>query len=178
MAWRCTFFLAGALAVLHRDLHQPLGRREAQSGRRPTEQRVDPFHGLAPAAHLDERAGNPAHHAVEKRIGRDRDRDPVTSAAHLDLADLADGMAPGSRAPAERAEVVPAGEPVSGGLHGGDVERVAKAPGVLTLISASRKRLADAVRVEARPRGVTGIETLIDDFGAADRDVGGEAGIP
>src|SRR3989475_10058523 len=144
MAWRCTFFLAGALSVLHRDLPQPRGRGEAEAGRRPTEQRVDPFHGLAPAAHLDERACNPAHHAVEKRIGRDRDRDPVTSAAHLDLADLADGMAPGSRAPAERAGGVPAGEPVSGGVHGGEAERGAERPRVLTLIGTPRKRRAGA----------------------------------
>src|SRR3989442_11343170 len=177
MAWRCTSFLAGALSVLHRDLHQPLGWREAQSGRRSSEERVDPLDRLAAAAHLDERAGDAAHHAIQKRISRDRDRDPVAGAAHPDLAHVADGVATGSRAPAECPEVVPAGEPVSGGLHGGYVEGVAQAPGVLTLIGAPGKRLADAVRVEARPRRVAGIETLTDDFGAADRDVRGKAGI-
>src|ERR1700737_1737012 len=48
--------------VLHRDLHQPVGWREAQSRRRPAEQGVDPFHRLAPPTHVHPRRGAPAPH--------------------------------------------------------------------------------------------------------------------
>src|SRR5205807_2084910 len=69
------------------------------------------------------------------------------------------------------------GEPVAGRLHGGDVERVVKAPGILALVGASRERLADPIGVEAGLRRVAGVEALIDDFGATDRDVRCQASI-
>jgi len=90
---------------------------------------------------------------------------------------VAHRVAAGLRATAERPEVVRPGQPVTGRLHGGDVERVVKPPRVLPLIGAPRDRLADAVGVEPSLRRVAGVERVIDDFGPPDRNVGRQAGI-
>src|SRR5438105_2232926 len=143
---------SGISLVLHRNLHQPLRRGKAQTNCRALEQRVDPLQRPATATHVHQRAGDPAHHAVQERVRRDGDRDPVTGAAHRDLVDMPNGVAAWPRAAPERPEVMAAGQPVGGRLHSGNVERVAKPPGVLTLVGAARELLADPVRVEPRPR--------------------------
>src|SRR5712671_4295338 len=106
MAWRCRSFLAVALLVLDSNLNQPLGRREPQAaGGATMEQRIDPIECPLAPAHVDERAGDAANHAIEKRVGGHRDRDPVAGRADVYRLHAAHRVTAGPRAMAEGTEI-------------------------------------------------------------------------
>src|ERR1700730_14580076 len=117
--------------------------------RRAGEQRVDPIECLLPAAYVDQRAGSPSTRAEKKRRRGDRNRDPVARRADCYFMHAAHGVATGPGAAAKRREVVRAGQPVTGRLHGRDIERVLEAPRILALVGTTRERLANPVGVVA-----------------------------
>src|SRR5437879_3539666 len=160
------------LLVLDSNLNQPLGRREPQAvGGATMEQRIDPIECPLAPADVDERAGDAANHAIEKRVSGHRDRDPVAGRANFYRLDAAHGVTAGPRATAEGTKIMLPDQPIAGCLHRADIERVTQAPRVLALVGASRKRLANRVCVMPGAGRVARIERVIDKLGVPDGDI-------
>src|SRR6267378_6938571 len=172
MAWRCRSFLAVAWLVLDSNLNQPLGRRQPQAvGGATMEQRIDPIECPLAPADVDERAGDPANHAIEKRVSGHRDCDPVAGRANSYLLHAAHRVTARPRAMAEGTKIMLPDQPIAGCLHGADVERVTQAPRVLALVGAARERLANRVCVVPGAGGVARIERVINKLGVPNGDI-------
>src|SRR3989454_11028698 len=161
-------------SVLHADLPQPLGGREAQSRSRAVHELIDPHEGPPAPPDVDEGARDPANHAVKKRVGSNSDCDPVAGAVDRDVVNAADRMATRTRTATESTEIMRPLEPFAGRLHGRNIQPIAQAPCVLALISAPREGLTDPVRIESGTCRIAGVEGAVHQLGGSDRNVRSE----